>query len=264
MDNLYTLLRSVDNSRPDRPTPAEALELLKKKKAYFSEEAKANPLVREILAAGQVRCDLIEKSGHRAFLNGPASFFRVHELLRQTRKKNSPIQIGTEEFPHNQVVDFFERCVPNVRLHHAPWCSPSRYAVSLGIAWASTLLAALIVARNSEGASLLDTGVLYYMGLYTTLVALLYTAFKTNRDVRHAAPWNSALYLDLNADLVRRDLPLAAIAQKDVMPRQGLFKTPEFYYAMARKIESHGFDSELAHRLAQPPAPAPHPGSPSA
>ena len=152
---------------------------------------------------------------------------------------------------HNQVVDCFERCVPNVRLHYAPWCSPSRYAVSLGIAWASTLLASLIVARNSDGTTLLDLGVLYYMGLYTSLIALLYTAFKTNRDVRHAAPWNSALYLDLNADLVRREQLSAAVANKEIIPRQGLFKTPDFYYAVARKIETHGFDTELSARLAQ-------------
>jgi hypothetical protein len=88
------------------------------------------------------------------------------------------------------------------------------------------------------------------MGLYTTLTALLYTAFKKNRDVRHAAPWNTAIYLDLNADLIRRDLPVAAVACKEFIPRQpGLFKTPDFYYTLAGKIENHSFDAELAARL---------------
>ena len=86
---------------------------------------------------------------------------------------------------------------------------------------------------------------------YTTLGALLVTAFKKNRDVRRAAPWNTAIYLDLNVDLIRRDLPVAAVARKEFIPRQpGLFKTPDFYYTLARKIENHSFDAELAVRLA--------------
>jgi hypothetical protein len=141
--------------------------------------------------------------------------------------------------------------VPNVHLHYAPWCSPARYTASLGLAWGSTLLVAHLVARNEDSQTFLDRGVLYHMGLYTTLGALLYTALKKNRDVRHSAPWNTTVYLDLNTDLIRRDLPAAALARKEFLPRQrGLFKTPAFYYNLARKIENHGFDTELSTLLA--------------
>jgi len=257
MDNLYTLLRAVDNSCCPPLSRQEAVELLKRKKAYFTEEAKANPLAREILHNGCVACDLVPKIGHGSFLAGSPTFFRVHEILRRTRKANFPILIGNEEYSHNDAVDLFERCVPNVQLHHAPWCSPARYSASLGLAWASTLLVSHIVARSGDSPLLFDTGVLRHMGLYTTIMALLYTAFKTNRDVRHAAPWNTALYLDLNIDLVRRDLPTAAAAHKDILPRQGFFKTPDFYYALARKIENHGFDTELSARLSDQKTVAP-------
>lgn len=251
MDNLYTLLRAVDNSHAEYPSPEQATAILQRKKAYFQEEAKNNPLAREILNNGRIDCDVVNKTaGRRSFLVGPATFFRAHELLRCTRKKNLPLQIGGREFSHNEAVDLFERCVPNVQLHHAPWCSLSRYTASLGLAWTSTLLTAHIVSRNSDQSILFDRAVLCYMGLYTTIIALLYTAFKTNRDVRHAAPWNTTLYLDLNADLVRRDLGSVAVAHKDILPRQkGLFKTPDFYYALARKIENHGFDTDLSDRL---------------
>jgi len=251
MDNLYTLLRSADNSRTPPLTLNEATDLLNRKKAYFLEEAKTNPLAREILRGGRIACDGLANPGNDNFLAGPATFFRVHELLRKTRSKNLPLQIGNAEFCHNDVVDLFERCVPNVHLHYAPWCSPARYTASLGLAWGSTLLVAHLVARSSDSQTYLDAGVLYHMGLYTTLAALLYTALKKNRDVRHAAPWNTAIYLDLNTDLIRRDLPAAALARKEFIPRQrGLFKTPDFYYPLARKIEQHGFDAELSALLA--------------
>ena len=264
MDNLYTLLRAVDNSHAEYPSPKQAGEILRRKKAYFQEEAKTNPLAREILNNGRIDCDLVDKTkGHHTFLVGPPTYFRVHELLRRTRKKNLPLQIGGQEFSHNQVVDLFERCVPNVQLHHAPWCSLARYTTSLGLAWTSTLLTAHLVGRNADQSILLDLGILCQMGLYTTLLALLFTAFKTNRDVRRAAPWNTALYLDLNVDLVRRDLGSVAVAHKDILPRQpGLFKTPDFYYPLALKIENHGFDAELAalqagHKTGTPATPAP-------
>ena len=251
MDNLYTLLRSADNSRTPPLTLQEATDLLNRKKAYVLEEVKTNPLAREILRGSPIGCDGLAKSGDNNFLVGPATFFRVHELLRKTRSKNLPLQIGTAELAHNEAVDLFERCVPNVHLHYAPWCSPARYSASLGLAWGSTLLVAHLVARNSDRRTYLDPGVLYHMGVYTTLVALLYTALKKNRDVRHSAPWNTAMYLDLNTDLIRRDLPTAALARKEFLPRQrGLFKTPDFYYPLARKIEQHGFDKELASLLA--------------
>jgi hypothetical protein len=251
MDNLYTLLRAVDNSHALPLTPAEATELLNRKKAHILEEAKTNPLAREILRGGQVTCDSLPKPVASSILNGPASFFRVHELLRKTRAKNYPLQIGGREFPHNTVVDLYERCVPNVQLHHAPWCSPARYTTSLGLAWGCSLLVALIAGSREDGQTALDNHVLYYMGTYTTLAALLYTAIKKNRDVRHSAPWNTAIYLDLNTDLIRREHPAAAAAHKDILPRQKLFKTPEFYHALVRKIEAHGYDAELTARVSE-------------
>jgi len=257
MDNLYTLLRCADNSRTPPLTSRDAAELLARKKAYFLEEAKTNPLAREILRGGRIACDGLMKSGDN-FLSGPATFFRVHELLRKTRSQNLPLQIGNAEFCHNEVVDLFERCVPNVHLHYAPWCSPARYTASLGLAWGSTLLVSHLMARSSDSQTFLDPDVLYHMGLYTTLAALLYTALKKNRDVRHAAPWNTAIYLDLNTDLIRREQPTAALARKEFIPRQhGLFKTPDFYYPLARKIEQHGFDTELSAQLAGQKTAAP-------
>jgi len=249
MDNLYTLLRSVDRMRPLPLTVREATELRDRKKVFFHEEAKINPLAWEILQNGFIVCDGLPKPDTRHLLPGPATFFRVHELLRRTRSQNLPIQIGGKEFSHNQVVALYERCMPNVRLHHAPWCSLTRYGTSLGLALGVTLLVSHIVARGRYSQQLLDLSVLYYMGLYTTLAAFIYTALKRNRDVRHAAPWNTAIYLDLNMDLVRRDLPAAALARKEFIPRQRYFKTSAFYHMLARKIENHGFDAELSAQL---------------
>ena len=111
---------------------------------------------------------------------------------------------------------------------------------------------ALLFARENPAVGTFDPFVLYHVGLLTTVVALSYTALKSNRDVRQSAPWNSAIYLDLNADLVRRNSPALAAARKEFLPVQKGFKHPDFYYAVARRIESRGFDGDLARWVGGP------------
>ncbi len=249
MDTLYTLCRSVDNKYAPPFTAAQVAEIAAHKKTHFLNEAAQNPLVQEILAGGTISYFGLKHDDHRKFMEGRATFFRTHEILRHSRRRNSPVTIGTKEFSHNAVAKMFDRCVPNAKLQHVPRFSPARYTASLAYAWGGTLLVALLFARENPGVGMFDPFVLYYLGLISSIVALVYTALKSNRDVRHPAPWNTATYLDLNADLVRRDSPNLAFARKEFVPLQKGFKNPDFYYPLARRIEAHGFDEELARQL---------------
>jgi hypothetical protein len=252
MDTLYVLCRSVDHRHSDRMGADEVREACAQKTAYFKAEAKVNPLVEAILTGGRVTFDGLSSQDKHGFLDGPATFFRTHEILRKTRSSNARLSIGSREYTHDEVAALFSRCVPNAKLAQLPWCSLGRLRISLGLAWAATLLVAHITAQGQEGDNLFDPFALYYMGSITTVAALIYTTLKQNRDVRHAAPWNSAMYLDLNADLVRRNSPALAWACKGRLPQQKFLKTPQFYYAVARKIESHGFDAELIQTSSAP------------
>lgn len=249
MDTLYTLCRAVDNHHA-APLGAEAAaEIGAHKRAHFEREAASNPLVRAILGGAPIDYFGRETDDRTGFLQGPAGFFRTHEVLRHTRRGNRPVRIDGREYPHDEAVAMFERCVPNVKLRHQPWFSLARYPTTLGLAWGTTLLAAHLAAREAEDGRLLDPALLYYLGLTGTMAALVVSALKSNRDVRHASPWNSAAYLDLNASLLRRNSPLVAAARKEILPRQQL-KTPEFYHALIRRIDTGGFDPELLRLLA--------------
>ncbi|MEO7599990.1 MAG: hypothetical protein ABIV50_13720 [Opitutus sp.] len=250
MDTLYVLCRSVDRRTSHHLDEADVTAAVAQKESYLAAEAKVNPLVHEILSGGSVTLLGGVKHDAAGFLNGPPSFFRTYEMLRKTRRSNAPLCVGRREYSHDEVAAMFVRCVPNAKLAHVPWCSLGRYRISLGLAWGATLLTAHFSARAEEGDPLLDPFVLYYMGSITTVAALVYTTLKQNRDVRHAAPWNSAMYLDLNADLVRRKLPTVAVARKEAVPQEKPLKTLRFYYDVARKIETHAFDAELNARLA--------------
>jgi hypothetical protein len=252
MDTLYVLCRSVDRRHCLNLCREEADEAIAQKRAYFDAEAKVNPLVHEILTGGRVSCAELGRGDKDSFLVGPATFFRTHEILRKTRNTRSPIAVGRRDYTHDEVAEMFTRCVPNAKLARLPWCSLGRRRVSLGLAFGLTLVVAHITARGQESEQLLDPFVLYYMGIATTIAALIYPIVKQNRDMRHAAPWNSAMYLDLNADLLRRNSPALAVARKEFVPQERPLKTPRFYYALARKIESHGFDAELMQRLSTP------------
>jgi len=254
MDTLYSLCRSADEQLNFPPTPGEMDKIVAFKSAYFAAEAKENPLLREVLAQGSISSFGLERHDPTGFLKGPATFFRAHEILRKTKHSNAAISLGQQEYSHNDVAGFFSRCVPNAKLHHVPWFCLTHYGMSIGLAWGLTLLAAHLVARSRESTAPLDGQICFYFGCYSTIAAVTYTALSQNRDVRHSAPWNTALYLDLNADLLRRNSPLLALARKEVLPRQHI-KQRAFYYALARKIEAHHFDAELApmHSLKKAP-----------
>ena len=259
MDTLYTLLRSADHRYAPPFTPAQAAELVAHKKAHVAQAAADNPLLRAILQGATVTYDGIERDDRRGFLAGPASFFRVHEILRRTGRGNRSLRIGDERYAHDVVASYFDRCVPNAKLHHRPWFSPARYTTTLALVWGVTLLIAHLVARDSQEPAVFDGYVAYHLGIGGTVLALVTTALKRNRDVRRPAPWNSALYLDLNIDLLRRDHPALAAARKECLPQQKPFKTPDFYYALARRIEAHGFDRELSEHLPVKEVTAPMP-----
>jgi hypothetical protein len=255
MDTLYVLCRSVDRRHGECMDSGDAEEVRAQKIAYFKAEAKENPLVQEILSGGSVSFQGVSHYDKHGFLAGPATFFRTHEILRKTRKTNPPLTLGGREFPHDEVSEMFNRCIPNAKLAHIPWCSLGRLRISLGLAWALTILVSHITARGQEGDEFLDPFALFYTGSLTTAAALIYTTVRQNRDVRHAAPWNSAMYLDLNADLVRRNSPALAVARKEFLPMEKPIKRSHFYYSLARKIEAHGFDPELMQRLADSRSP---------
>ena len=255
MDTLYVLCRSVDHRQTAQMDASGVKEACAQKAAYFEAEAKVNPLVKEILAGGRISFEGLARHDKRGFLAGPATFFRTHELLRTTRHFKTRLTIGACEYSHDEVAEMFARCIPNVKLGQLPWCSPRRFRISLGLAWAVTLVVAHITALGTDEEKMLDPFVVYYLGTISTVVALSYTIVTRNRDVRHAAPWNSAIYLDLNADLVRRGSPALAMARKEFVPRQKPLKTPEFYYGLARKIEAHGFDAELLAHGAEATSP---------
>jgi len=256
MDTLYTLCRSADNRHALPLTEEEQTEVSAHKQAFFADEASRNPLVREILEGGEVRAHEMEALDRRGFLKGPATFFRTHELLRRTRRSNVPLLIGLQEYPRAAVVDFFARCVPNAKLQHVPWFSPARYTTSLALAWGITLLVAHLFGRESQEGSLFDTQVVFQLGVVATAVAVVSSALKSNRDPRYAAPWNSAVYLDVNAMLVRRKSAMLAFARKECVPQQKPFKQPAFYYALARQIETGEFELELARRMAKRTPPS--------
>ncbi len=83
--------------------------------------------------------------------------------------------------------------MPNAKLHHRPWFSPARYTTTLALVWGVTLLIAHLVARDSQEPAVFDGYVAYHLGIgYVayhlgiggTVLALVTTALKRNRDVR--------------------------------------------------------------------------------
>lgn len=259
MDTLYTLCRSADNRHALPLSDDARAEVVIHKRAFFAEEAAVNPLVAEILRGGTVRAQVPLTGGRAEFLSGPASFFRTHELLRRTRNTQAPLLIGSREYPREEVVTFFQRCVPNSNLHFLPWFSTARYSMSLGLAAAATVLIGHVVALTSDEGGLFDREVAWQVGVFLFAIAVLSSARRSNRDPRHAAPWNSAMYLDANAQCVRTGSTTLALVRKEALPQQRLFKEPTFYDHLLQQIETGRFaevlETQARHVVNVQPSP---------
>jgi hypothetical protein len=251
MDTLYTLCRSADNRHAPPLSKEACAEIILCKRSFFADEAARNPLVAEIQAEGRIRAHEMERFDRAGFGAGPATFFRTHELLRWTRSADVPLLIGEREYPHAEVARMFSRCIPNAKLQHIPWFSLARYSTSLALAWGGTALVAHLFARENGAGMLFDRLVLSRLGVAATAVAVITSALKANRDPRHAAPWNSAMYLDINAALLRRNSDALALARKEFIAQQRPFKKPAFYYALARDVERSGYEAELRAQAAK-------------
>lgn len=241
MDTLYTLCRSADNRHALPLSDSARAEAVVHKRAFFAEEAAVNPLVAEILRGGAVGLHAPLRGRRATFLSGPASFFRTHELLRRTRETNAPLLIGGREYSRDTVLTLFQRCVPNTNLRFLPWFSTARYTMSLGLAAAATVLIGHVVALTSDEGGLFDRDVAWQAGVFLFALAVLSSARRSNRDPRHAAPWNSAIYLDANAQCIRSGSSALALVRKESIPQQRLFKDPTFYDELLRQIESGRF-----------------------
>ncbi|HLP79205.1 MAG TPA: hypothetical protein VK158_01085, partial [Acidobacteriota bacterium] len=216
MDTLYLALLAQDRRHSWPLTSEQKSQIIDNKQVIMREAIRENPLADAVYFNKPVRVFGLSV----ADLQGPTSFFRTNVYLQKNRRKNNPFVIGREEYPHNDVVDMFEDCVPNSKLRHLPAFHMGRLDTGLFYA----LMAGGFMGMTSGE---WDPKWAINTAAVVEVAALGYHMYSTNRSIHHSAPWNSSLYLDLNfKHMCDGRLHLA---RKEFMPLKDI-KTKDYYY----------------------------------
>ncbi len=200
----------------------ETAGLAAAKRRLIEDAAVVAPLAGHILRGSRIGCDLIDDAYSR---EGAVSCFRVHEVLRKTRRHpEARILLNGSPIAREELLALYKMLTPNTNLE--PLSRLTMYTLPriLMAAAAGGIIAGAWTGQGetppvpiSFGAALIGAG------LVAAGMSLL-GQFAHSRNIFRTAPWNAALYNDLNFFLYRQDPTLLYLARREFMERNHFIK----------------------------------------
>ena len=233
-------------------SPAETTGLAEAKQRLIDDVVAVAPLAAHIVRGSRIACPDLEDEYSR---EGPVTCFRVHEILRKTRRHpEARILLNKAPVPRGELLKMYRLLVPNTNLE--PLSPYTLYSLP------RILLAALVGGVVAGAWAGQDQAPEVWMdfraavigaGLVAATLSLL-GQFAVSRNIARTAPWNAALYNDLNLLLYQRDPALLYLARPEFMERNHLIKgglNGRRYHERARAIESGAYLEALRRRREQ-------------
>jgi hypothetical protein len=233
-------------------SPGETTGLAEAKRRLIDDVVVVAPLAAHIVRGSRIACADIDDEYSR---EGPVTCFRVHEILRKTRHHpEARILLNESPVPREELLKMYRLLTPNTNLE--PLSKLNLYSLP------SVLLAALVggvvagswMGRDQTPEVWMDfRAAVVGAGVVAATMSLL-GQFALSRNVARTAPWNAALYNDLNLLLYQRDPALLYLARREFMERNHLIKgglNGRRYHERARAIESGAYLEVLQRRRDQ-------------
>jgi hypothetical protein len=233
-------------------SPSETTGLAEAKRRLIDDVVVVAPLAAHIVRGSRIACADIDDEYSR---EGPVTCFRVHEILRKTRHHpEARILLNESPVPREELLKMYRLLTPNTNLE--PLSKLNLYSLP------SVLLAALVggvvagswMGRDQTPEVWMDfRAAVVGAGVVAATMSLL-GQFALSRNVARTAPWNAALYNDLNLLLYQRDPALLYLARREFMERNHLIKgglNGRRYHERARAIESGAYLEVLQRRREQ-------------
>ncbi len=200
------------------------------------------PLAALIVRGGRIACADIDDDYSR---EGAVTCFRVHEILRKTRRHpEARILLDAAPVARAELLAMYRLLTPNTNLE--PLSPYTLYTLP------RILLAGLVggvvvgawAGREQVPESWIDLRAAWVGGGLVAATMVLLGQFALSRNLARAAPWNVALYNDVNLFLYRSDPSLLYLAREEFQERNHLIKgglNGRRYHERARAIESGGY-----------------------
>jgi hypothetical protein len=233
-------------------SPGETTAMAEAKRQLIDDAVAVAPLAAHIVRGSRIACADINDKYSR---EGPVTCFRVHEILRKTRR-HPEARILIDEFsvPREELLKMYRMLTPNTNLE--PLSPYTLYSLP------RILLAALVggivtggwAGREQSPEVWMDfRAAIVGAGLVAATMSLL-GQFAVSRDVTRTAPWNAALYNDVNLIMYRQNPALLYLARTEFMERNHLVKgglNGRRYHERAQAIESGAYIETLQRRREQ-------------
>ena len=243
--SFYYLAAAGEKGVPLSDTTA----LVEAKRRLIEDVVATAPLAAHIVRGARIACPDIDDdySGE-----GPATCFRVHEILRKTRRHpEARILLDGQPVARRELLAMYRLLTPNTNLE--PLSPYTLYTLPRILA--TGLVGGVVIGAWAGREQVPETSInlrAAYIGggLVAGTMALL-GQFAWSRNLAKAAPWNVAIYNDVNLLLYQRDPALLYLARCGIMERNHLIKgglNGRRYHERARAIETGAYFEVLKRR----------------
>jgi hypothetical protein len=227
----------------------ETARLAECKRRMIEGVVKVAPLATHIVRGSRIAYADCDDEYSR---EGPVTCFRVHEILRKTRRHpEARILLNGTAIAREELLAMYRMLTPNTNLE--PLSRFTLYTLPriLLIGLAGGVVAGAWMGRQQTPEVWIDfRAALIGGGLAAAGMSLL-GQLALSRNMSRTAPWNVALYNDVNLLLYQRDPALLYLARLEFMELNHFIKgglKGRRYHERARAIESGAYVEVLRRR----------------
>ena len=246
--SFYQAARSLERQFPLTATT----ELAEAKRRLIADTVAVAPLAAHIVKGSRIACpDLADPYARE----GAASCFRVHEILRKTRRHpEARILLHETPIAREELLKLYRLLTPNTNLE--PFSPFTLYTLPRIVlaSVAGGIVLGVWMGREDSAELAFDLRAAVVGGGVLAVGLTLLGQFAHGRNLARTAPWNAALYNDLQFFLYQRQPDQLHLARAEYLERNQLVKgglNGRRYHERAAAIEAGAYVEVLRRRREQ-------------
>jgi len=228
---------------------AETAALAGPRRQLIDDVLATAPLAAHIVRGARIACPEIDDEFAR---EGLVTCFRVHEILRKTRRRpEARILLDGKPVARRELLAMYRLLTPNTNLE--PLSPYTLYTLPRILA--AAVIGGVVIGgwagHEQSPETWMDLRAACFGGGLVAAMMSLLGQFAWSRNLARAAPWNVALYNDVNFVLYQREPELLYLARVELIERNHLIKgglNGRRYHERARAIETGAYIDVLKHR----------------